>query len=182
MSYDKELTGRVRRQIAGREGLSERKMFGGLAFMLNGNMFCRVVKDDLMLRVGPEQCKEALAQPHVRPMDFTGRPMKGMVYLGHGGYRTEAALKSWEEKALKFALSLPAKRSLVLDCRNPHHFGTPGGGYVSSTVAAGFMPAHGPESTSEESRSVRPSTQLGASLLAARPKASQATVFAQTAR
>ncbi len=77
--------------------------------MLNGNMFCGVTKDDLMVRVGPKHFEIALAQPHARPMDFTGRAMKGMVYVGSEGSSTDKALRSWVDQGLKFAAYLPPK-------------------------------------------------------------------------
>jgi TfoX/Sxy family transcriptional regulator of competence genes len=89
--------------------MSERKMFGGLAFMLRGNMCCGVVGDDLMLRVGPERYDDALARRGARPMDFTGRPMKGMVYVESTAVATDAKLREWLEVALGFAGELPAK-------------------------------------------------------------------------
>ena len=106
MAYNEELADRVRKALAGRRGLAEKKMFGGLTFMLAGNMCCGVLKDDLVVRVGPEGYAEALAEPHARRMDFTGRPMKGMVYLGPEGYRTEADLARWVKRAADFAASL----------------------------------------------------------------------------
>jgi len=109
MAYDEVLAERVRRALAGRNDLSEKKMFGGVAFMLHGNMSCGVEKDQLMVRVGPERYEEALAQPHARPMDFTGRPMRGMVYVTPEGCRTDEALKRWVEQGLNFAASLPPK-------------------------------------------------------------------------
>ena len=109
MAYDEVLAERVRRALAGRNDLSEKKMFGGVAFMLHGNMSCGVEKDQLMVRVGPERHEEALAQPHARPMDFTGRPMRGMVYVTPEGCRTDEALKRWVEQGLNFAASLPPK-------------------------------------------------------------------------
>ena len=85
MAYDEDLADRVRAALPDGEEVTERRMFGGLAFMLGGHMFCGVVKDTLMLRLGPEGAARALGQPHVRPMDFTGRPMKGMVFVvSHG--------------------------------------------------------------------------------------------------
>ena len=111
MAYNEGLAERMRAAVAGRRGLTEKKMFGGVAFMLNGNMFCGVVKDDLMVRVGPEHHERALAQAYARPMDFSGRPMKGMVYVGPEGCRTDKSLKWWLDQGLKFALSLPAKKA-----------------------------------------------------------------------
>ena len=109
MSYDERLADRVRDVLARQEGLTEKKMFGGLSFMLHGNMCCGIVKDDLMVRVGPEGHEEALIRPHVRPMDFTGRPLTGMVYVGPEGYRSDDALIEWVERGVDFAASLPPK-------------------------------------------------------------------------
>ncbi len=109
MAYDEQLADRVRGVLAQRKDVSEKKMFGGLSFMLGGNMCCGVDKDNLMVRVGPEQHEAALAQPHARPMDFTGRPLKGMVYVGSEGYRSDAAPAVWVKRGVDFAASLPAK-------------------------------------------------------------------------
>ena len=81
MAYDEKLADRVRDILEGDPGVSERKMFGGLAFMVDGHMACGIAGDDLMLRLGAEGAEAALQKPHVRPMDFTGRPMKGMGSL-----------------------------------------------------------------------------------------------------
>lgn len=84
-------------------------MFGGIAFMLNGNMCCGVVKDELMVRVGAEQHAAALALPGARPMDFTGRPMNGMVFVRPAGYRDGRALAAWVKRGADYAASLPPK-------------------------------------------------------------------------
>jgi TfoX/Sxy family transcriptional regulator of competence genes len=109
VAYDETLAMRIRDAVAGNEGLSERKMFGGLAFMVNGNMFAGIVKDELMFRVGPEAFEEALSRPGARPMDFTGRPSKGMVYVEPAGFESDEDLKAWLDEALTFAAGLPAK-------------------------------------------------------------------------
>lgn len=109
MAYNEDLAFRVREALGDREGLMEKKMFGGLGFMLNGNMCCGVVHDDLMVRVGADNHQDALAQPHARPMDFTGRPMKGFVYVGLQGLQENDALKQWLERGVAFAQSLPKK-------------------------------------------------------------------------
>lgn len=109
MAYQEALAQQVRQFLEGQPEVSERKMFGGLAFMHTGNMFCGILKDDLMVRVGPERYAEALAQPHVRPMDFTGRAMKGMVYVGPEGCASAKDLRRWVQAGLGFARSLPAK-------------------------------------------------------------------------
>ncbi len=82
MAYDEKLAGRVRLLLKGRKGISEKRMFGGLAFMLGDRMCCGVLKEDFVARIGPEAYESALDEPHVRPMDFTGRPIKGYVYVG----------------------------------------------------------------------------------------------------
>jgi TfoX/Sxy family transcriptional regulator of competence genes len=84
-------------------------MFGGLCFLLNGNMCCGIVGDELMLRVGPEGYDDALSQPGARPMDFTGRPMKGMVYVSAAAIADDVALSAWAGRGVTFAASLPAK-------------------------------------------------------------------------
>ena len=84
MAYDEGLAQRVREVLAERSDLSERKMFGGLCFLVNGNMCCGVVRDELMVRVGPDAYDESLSLPHARKMDITGRPMKGFVYRSSG--------------------------------------------------------------------------------------------------
>lgn len=109
MAYDEILAERIRTLLFRRKGITERRMFGGLAFMVGGNMACGIVKDELMVRVGPDGYDDALAQPHARPMDFTKRPMRGMVYVGTVGFRTDEDLKAWVERGLRFARSLPAK-------------------------------------------------------------------------
>jgi hypothetical protein len=86
-------------------------MFGGLAFMINGNMFCGVVHDDLMVRVGPDGHESALTNPGARPMDMTGRPSKGMVFVGPTGYDTDQALRGWVEEGFAFTSSLPPKQA-----------------------------------------------------------------------
>jgi TfoX/Sxy family transcriptional regulator of competence genes len=108
MAYDESLAERVRAELEGEDGLTERKMFGGLAFMLDGNMACGIVRDELMLRLGPEGAEHALDEPHVRPMDFTGRPMTGMVFVAPealGG----AALRRWVGEATAYVRTLPPK-------------------------------------------------------------------------
>ena len=95
MAYDEALAERLRQVFDGREGIRERKMFGGLAFMLHGNMCCGVAKDNLMVRVGADGYEDALDRPHARVMDFTGRPMTGFVYVSQEGISTPEALTEW---------------------------------------------------------------------------------------
>lgn len=108
MAYDEQLAERVREELQADPAYSERKMFGGLCFMLHGNMCTGVVGDRLMLRVGQAAAEAALEQPHVSPMDFTGRPMKGMVYVDQDGL-SGAALARWVDQAAAHARSLPPK-------------------------------------------------------------------------
>jgi TfoX/Sxy family transcriptional regulator of competence genes len=109
MAYDEDLANRIRLVLSGRCEFAERKMFGGLAFMIEGHMGCGVVGGDLMLRVGPDGYQDALARPHARPMDFTGRPLTGMVYVDPAGFRTRKSLESWVGRALTFIQTLPAR-------------------------------------------------------------------------
>ena len=109
MAYDEKAAERLRKVFSRRKGLTEKKMFGGVAFMLHGNMCCGVNEDLLMLRVGPDNYDGALKEKHTRPMDFTGRPMKGYIYVEPGGYKSDADLKSWIDRAAKFVKTLPPK-------------------------------------------------------------------------
>lgn len=109
MAYDEGLAERIREILAAETGLSERKMFGGLAFMLDGHMCCGIVGDELMLRLGAERADEALGRPHVRAMDFTGKPMTGMVYVASEGVRGPA-LRRWVGPAVAHVRSLPPKQ------------------------------------------------------------------------
>jgi TfoX/Sxy family transcriptional regulator of competence genes len=114
VSYDENLAARIRRALAKRTDVVEKKMFGGLCFMVGGAMCCGLTKTDFMVRVGPDRYDDALAQPHARPMDFTGRPLAGMVYVAPEGIRSAAALAKWVGRGVSFVSSLPptaAKRS-----------------------------------------------------------------------
>jgi len=109
VAYDEELAERVRDVLAMRENVVERKMFGGLAVMLAGNMACGVLAEDLIVRIGPQAYESALAKPHARPFEFTGRPMKGFVVVGPEGVADDEALAEWVESGAEFASSLPGK-------------------------------------------------------------------------
>ena len=109
MAFDERLADRVRRALDGQRGLTETKMFGGLAFMLRGNMCCGVLGEDLVVRVGPDAHAAELRRPHARVMDFTHKPMKGYLYVGPKGVATLASLRSRLKPALAFAASLPPK-------------------------------------------------------------------------
>src|SRR5215207_4494378 len=109
MAYDDELADRVRAVLGDRTSLGERKMFGGLAFMHNGHMFSGVLGERLVVRLGPEAGERALEQPHNAPMDFTGRPLKGYVYVAPAGLRNADDIRRWLEPAIEFVESLPPK-------------------------------------------------------------------------
>jgi hypothetical protein len=111
MAYDQGLAQRVREMLDELEppGLAEKKMFGGVAFMLRGNLACGVLKDELIVRVGPERYTEAIQKPHTRLFDLSGKAMKGWVMVKSGGYESDEALGGWIQQGVQFALSLPAK-------------------------------------------------------------------------
>lgn len=111
MAYDEALAARVRARLANARGLAERKMFGGLCFLVNGHMCAGIVDSTLMLRVGPERYAAALARPHAREMDFTGRPLKGMIYVDPPGIAASAALGQWLNMALAFVQRQPPKKA-----------------------------------------------------------------------
>ncbi|MFO0675771.1 MAG: TfoX/Sxy family protein [Polyangiaceae bacterium] len=107
MAYDEKTADRIRDAIGPRMDVSEKKMFGGLAFLLDGKMFVGLSKDDLMVRVGPVLYERALGEAHVRPMDFTGRPLTGYVFVAPAGYRTAKAMAKWVERSLTFVATVP---------------------------------------------------------------------------
>jgi len=109
MSYDENLAERIRSGLSNRTDVTERKMFGGLAFMIRGHMCCGVNGEELMARVGPDAYEEALQEPHARVMDFTGKPLKGFVFVGVEGIASDSDLKKWVERVSEFMLSLPPK-------------------------------------------------------------------------
>ena len=109
MAYNETLAARVRKTLSRHKAVAEIKMFGGLCFTLHGNMCCGVLKSDLVLRVRPEDAPRYLAAPHVRPMDFTGRPMKNFLYVDPAGLKTATSLQKWIKRAADYALSLPPK-------------------------------------------------------------------------
>ena len=111
MAYDVHLADRIRSILKSAGEFSEKKMFGGLAFMVNGHMCCGVLKTDLVLRLTPEEAAAALREPHTRPMDFTGKPMKSMIYVNAIGTGSDKGLAAWVESALKFARSVPQRSS-----------------------------------------------------------------------
>jgi hypothetical protein len=110
MAYNETLAMRVRQALPDQR-IEEKKMFGGLAFMLGGNMVCGITKDDLMVRVGPDNHEAALERAGARPMDFAGRPMRGMVFVDAVGYTSDSDLNEWVDLALAFGASLPPKQA-----------------------------------------------------------------------
>ena len=109
MAYDLGLADRIRAVLGRRGEFTERKMFGGLCFMVNGNMCCGIVKNDLMLRLTPELVTSALREPHTRPMYFTGKPMKSMIYVEAEGIDSDSSLERWVRSAENVARTLPGK-------------------------------------------------------------------------
>jgi TfoX/Sxy family transcriptional regulator of competence genes len=105
MAYDPTTAERLRSAVLrtrpeGREQIAERKMFGGIALLLDGSMCCGVIGHDLVVRTGATGAAEALARPHARPMDFTGTPLRGFVYVAPDGFRSEAELDEWVARGL----------------------------------------------------------------------------------
>jgi TfoX/Sxy family transcriptional regulator of competence genes len=109
MAYDEELAERIRHQLARRKNVVEKKMFGGLAFLLNGNMFVGVWKDSLIARLGAAAAEEALLEPHVQEFDVTGKPMRNWVLVTPEGIADDERLDDWVRRALAFVGAMPAK-------------------------------------------------------------------------
>lgn len=110
LAYDEGVAQRLRECLDTRDDVVEKKMFGGIAFMLSGNMCCGVVKDGLMARVGPDFYEQALALPHAREMDFTGRPLKGFIYIEPEGFSSDQDLNRWIDRCVQFVNGLPVKQ------------------------------------------------------------------------
>ena len=109
MAFDDNLAARIRHALARHKNVEERKMFGGVGFLLNGNLLVGVWKDSLCVRLGPDQAEEALLEPHVKEFDITGRPMKGWVLVEPKGVEDDDQLAGWIQRAMKFVGTLPAK-------------------------------------------------------------------------
>jgi hypothetical protein len=110
MAYDNELAHRIREQLGDEHGVTEKAMFGGLAFLLHGNMTVGITNSrELMVRVGPDSSDEALARPHTRVFDMTGRPMKGWILVSAEGFATKRQLGVWVGRGVAFARTLPVK-------------------------------------------------------------------------
>jgi TfoX/Sxy family transcriptional regulator of competence genes len=109
MAFSEALAARIRQRLARRKNIEEKKMFGGVGFLLNGNLLVGVWKDSLCVRIGPDQAQEALLEAHVKEFDITGRPMKGWVLVESGGVENDDQVSGWLQRAAKFVGALPAK-------------------------------------------------------------------------
>ena len=109
MAFDEALAERICRGLARKKGIEEKRMFGGIGFLLNGNMLVGVWKESLIVRLGPEEGGEALKEPHVKEFDITGRPMKGWVLVAPQGVEDDDQLRGWVRRGVKFVKTLPAK-------------------------------------------------------------------------
>jgi TfoX/Sxy family transcriptional regulator of competence genes len=109
MAYDEELAKRMRTNLKSQRGVAEKKMFGGIGFLVNGNMACGVHKQELIVRLGDDDFEWALLQPNVRIFDMTGKPMKGWILVSSSGYASDKSLQGWIKKGVAFASSLPPK-------------------------------------------------------------------------
>lgn len=111
MGFDEGLAQRVRELISDQPGYQEKKMFGGIGFLIHGNMACGVIRDDLIVRVGAEKYTDSLLNSHVELFDITGRAMTGWVLVKEPGYRNDLDLDKWISLGLAYALTLPPKES-----------------------------------------------------------------------
>lgn len=109
MAFDEALAARIRTAVGRKKGISEKKMFGGLGFLLHGNMLVGVWKSSMIVRLGPDEHEAALLEPHVGEFDITGRPMKGWIMVATEGVTDEGAVKEWVQRAVNFVGKLPAK-------------------------------------------------------------------------
>ena len=111
MAYSEPLAQRIRDALSGNRAITEKKMFGGIAFLRHGLMFVGVSDSSLMARVGKANHADSLRRKQVRPMDFTGKPMQGYVFIDAPGLKTEAQLRFWLDRCVQFVSTLPAKGS-----------------------------------------------------------------------
>lgn len=109
MAYSQALADRIRAVLGDQPELTEREMFGGVGFMVQGNMAVGVIGDELMVRIDKQETEDALAEPGTRIFDFTGRPMKGWLMVGSEGTSSDQDFERWVQRGLNYALSLPAK-------------------------------------------------------------------------
>lgn len=108
MAYDLKLAERIRSQLD-EVPVVEKKMFGGVGFLVHGNLACGVNKDNLIVRVDPQKHAALLKKPHAKPFDLTGRPMKGWLLVEADGCKTDKQLSTWIKEGVDFASTLPAK-------------------------------------------------------------------------
>jgi TfoX/Sxy family transcriptional regulator of competence genes len=109
MAFDENLARRIRTVLGRKKAVVEKKMFGGVGFLLKGNILVGVWKDSLIVRLGEDEAEDALREEHVRPFDITGKAMKGWAMVERGGIAEDEQLKEWIQRALKFVATLPAK-------------------------------------------------------------------------
>jgi TfoX/Sxy family transcriptional regulator of competence genes len=117
MGYDKATAERVRQILSGHADIVEKRMVGGISFGVNGRMCCGVTGAALMVRVGRDERDRTLAEPHVRPMEFAGRPLAGFVLVDPEGFTTDADLATWVNRGIDFAATLPADAPAATTCR-----------------------------------------------------------------
>lgn len=110
MAYDETLAEKVRTLLKSKKGFTEKKMFGGICFLLDGNMCGGVLKNELIVRVDPQQYENLKTRPNTREFDFTGRPMKGWIVVTAPGHQAPSDLKAWVDRGVQYAGSLPAKK------------------------------------------------------------------------
>ena len=132
MAYDEQLANRIRQAFGAQKGITERKMFGGLAFLYRGRMCCGIVGRDLMVRVPDDEFDAVMRGRHVRPMDFTGKPLKGFVYVSPPGFRTAHALRSWLTLGERVAEEMAVQRSKP---RSRHRMNSTVGGRRTTSQA-----------------------------------------------
>ena len=121
MAYDEKLAERIRRVFGTRRDITERKMFGGLAFLCRGRMCCSIVGHRLMVRVPEDEFDAVMRGRHVRPMDFTGRPLKGFVYVSPSGFRTVATLREWLARGERVAVQKATRPAMASARRKSLH-------------------------------------------------------------
>ena len=109
MTFSERTASHIRRVMKNTPGLSERPLYSGVAFMVQGNMCCGVIDDHLVVRISPDAYDATLREPHTRPMDFTGRPLPGFVYVDRAGFANHASLKQWIDRSVSFVRTLPPR-------------------------------------------------------------------------
>jgi hypothetical protein len=119
MSFDETLAGRVRKHFDGRRDFVEKHMFGGVCFMIRSRMCCGIIDSSLMVRLDPDEAERVVDQGHVRPMDFTGKPMRGYLFVDAEGIATPKALRSWIDRCVAYVETMPTKRPGSARRRHP---------------------------------------------------------------